>query len=935
MRCVVQRVNRPAWMFPLPHTNGGWFQVMLRARGDMAVGVLPSLKLYNLDDGGELATARVPSETWRRFPLGAPVWLKPGHEQMAVEFANDFGAANSQDRNLYLDQFEVLEMPRAQARDAGPVSAAACLASETQAGHRCGIAFREVWLDSRVTGPVRIRAEVWKGAGKGKEAPVVELLLNGTPIPVKSGDSTEIVVTPNQLKPGRNTVQWRIQTHDGSTELSTEQFLERPKSASPPKAVEPLTVVFGMTNGAWDGKPGRFPAVGAVAATGVVHESYMEAARRVLKLPDAWVGRVQPTIWARGDQFRGAPELEVSLVSGGGRKVLGRVRVPAGWSHVPLPAMDVVPGPKSLEFAFVNDDFAKGQGDRNVHVASVSCRVALDPDRAAPVVRLRYPTAGQVLRGADALVVELFEDRQWGEAWVLLDGKDTGIRLSPPERPGLLVIPLPLRGVAEGRHELRLAASDAAGNRSVSEPVTVTVAGAAAGPLLEGRYERAVRLLERLGWGIDNDQLADVLVRGESAWLERQLAAGWDGPEERGARAAAMAALPEEGEYQFWNRVIRHAIATPNPARARLVLWVENHFSVWHQKVGGRQKWREHVAFARTGPCAFGDLLRLSANSGAMLVYLDQQRSFARSLNENYAREIMELHTLGVDAGYEQRDVTELARLLTGWGAQDEADLAMSRGEFLRYFRFDPYLNDSGAREVFGFRVPAAAPDERADRVRQVLEMLAAHPSTARHIARKMAEHYVSVPAPGPLVDRLAGEYHASGGDLRAMLRALASAPEFWDRAAPPRIMQPLEFGIALSRTSQSVNTHAVHQVAQRCGRGLFDRASPDGYPEADNNYADSNSLLQKWLLAKQLEYALARALPWPMSQPEPLRNPERRALALDYLALTLTGRVLSPASQEAAAQIVLAALEAVKDPAQRSMQITTFVAQCPEMHTR
>src|SRR5437763_2638471 len=193
----------------------------------------------------------------------------------------------------------------------------------------------------------------------------------------------------------------------------------------------------------------------------------------------------------------------------------------------------------------------------------------------------------------------------------------------------------------------------------------------------------------------------------------------------------------------------------------------------------------------------FQDLLMATAKSPAMLFYLDNARSVAApenrpvrnvfygqrlgmmqqrpvqnqqrgGLNENYAREIMELHTLGVDAGYTQKDVTELARVLTGWTIDQRT------GAFI----FRPQLHDAGAKTVLGVHFPAGGGIEEGERM---IHILARHPATAHHIALQLAQRLVSDDPPPALVDRVSKKFLETDGDLRQTVKAVLDRPEFWD----------------------------------------------------------------------------------------------------------------------------------------------------------
>src|SRR5436305_11484984 len=208
----------------------------------------------------------------------------------------------------------------------------------------------------------------------------------------------------------------------------------------------------------------------------------------------------------------------------------------------------------------------------------------------------------------------------------------------------------------------------------------------------------------------------------------------------------------------------------------------------------------------------FRDLLGASARSPAMLYYLDNARNVRGVANENYARELMELHTLGVDGGYSQKDVVEVARAFTGWSvlppgpARQQAEARLARvqrvgglgfqeqGDFL--FRAD--IHDAGSKVVLGKTLPAGRGIEDGE---QVLDLLAVQPATARHLATQLAARFVADQPPKALVDRLAAVYLESQGDVRQVLRALAGSPEFWSpEARGAKIKSPFELAASAIR---------------------------------------------------------------------------------------------------------------------------------------
>ncbi|HXG81346.1 MAG TPA: DUF1800 domain-containing protein, partial [Sphingomicrobium sp.] len=238
------------------------------------------------------------------------------------------------------------------------------------------------------------------------------------------------------------------------------------------------------------------------------------------------------------------------------------------------------------------------------------------------------------------------------------------------------------------------------------------------------------------------------------------------------------------------------AVTSPAPFAERLVHFWANHFAVSADKpqVIGMAGLLEFEAIRPNLMGRFADMLIAVEQHPAMLMYLDQWQSIGpdsvaakyvarrgqkRGLNENLAREILELHTLGVDGGYSQADVTELARALTGWTVA-----GLVRGPAARAlgggtpgnFQFAELIHQPGERYILGRRYGQPG----LNQARSVLLALAAHPSTARHLATKLARHFAGDDPPKAMIDRLAAAYMKSGGDLPAVYRAIIDSPEAW-----------------------------------------------------------------------------------------------------------------------------------------------------------
>lgn len=239
---------------------------------------------------------------------------------------------------------------------------------------------------------------------------------------------------------------------------------------------------------------------------------------------------------------------------------------------------------------------------------------------------------------------------------------------------------------------------------------------------------------------------------------------------------------------------------------------------------------------------SFKDLIRASATSAAMLVYLDgkenQKRSPGDVPNENYARELLELHTLGVDGGYTQADVYEAARSLTGW------KLRTGWGKGTVYF--DPSLHDDGEKHVLGHVIPAGGGAADVDRL---VEITCNHPATARHIATKLVRRFVAEEPPASLVDRVAAVFTTTGGDIKALLRAILTSDEF-NAARGVKFKRPFQY-IVTSLRALGADTHAhqpLIEYLQRMGQGPFQYPTPDGYPDRTAPWL--GTLLWRWNFA-------------------------------------------------------------------------------------
>lgn len=306
----------------------------------------------------------------------------------------------------------------------------------------------------------------------------------------------------------------------------------------------------------------------------------------------------------------------------------------------------------------------------------------------------------------------------------------------------------------------------------------------------------------------------------------------------------------ESGEARLWN-----AARSPRQLEERMVDFWFNHFNVFAGK-GLDRVLVENYEREAIRPYALGrfrDLLGATAHHPAMLFYLDNWQSAApgfqprgagplakaSGLNENYARELMELHTLGVDGGYTQHDVTELARMLTGWTLNPRATTGAS------VFHFDERRHDHGEKLWLGQRIG----DQGQAEGEHALDVLAAHPATARHISYELAQYFVSDQPPPALVERLARRYRDTGGDIRAILQTLFDSPEFRDPAVrASKFKTPYDYVISAVRAADVplTDVRPLLGALRQLGMPLYGCPTPDGYKNTEEAWLNPDAITRR-----------------------------------------------------------------------------------------
>ncbi len=359
----------------------------------------------------------------------------------------------------------------------------------------------------------------------------------------------------------------------------------------------------------------------------------------------------------------------------------------------------------------------------------------------------------------------------------------------------------------------------------------------------------AIRLARRLTNGLTSDEAALARSKEFKGYLEYHL--NPSAIDDSAAEAFVATTYPQMAmqgtelylldsslvQKQLQEATLFRAAFSKRQLYERMVEFWSDHFNIAIPEVNYLKTLDDREVIRKYALGSFPDMLRASAHSAAMLVYLNNNTSRFPKVNENYARELMELHTLGVDGGYAQTDVAEVARCLSGWTIKGRGD-----------FNFDPTGHDFGAKTFLGNTI-AAAPGTGAAAVAEgdkVLNVLAAHPNTAKFISKKMIAWLLRYDPPQALIDQVAAAYLSSNGDIPAMIRVILTPANL--AAAPAKHKRPFHF---VASAMRALNP-AVKGVAGVAGTRLallgqqsFLWATPDGYPDKVQFW--SGLVMQRW----------------------------------------------------------------------------------------
>ena len=455
-----------------------------------------------------------------------------------------------------------------------------------------------------------------------------------------------------------------------------------------------------------------------------------------------------------------------------------------------------------------------------------------------------------------------------------------------------------------------------------------------------------IAVLNRVSWGAETADAQVLANKSLQAWLDQQLNPSADDglPPDAAAQIAAMEISQKplvaiQAEVRDLQQTAQKAKGTPdfdadqkayqqkltelarqaqtrsllrdlyskNQLKEQLTWFWMNHFNVSQNKndiralVGDYEETaiRPHVLGK------FRDLLAATVIHPAMLIYLDNSQNAAGHINENYAREIMELHTLGVGSGYTQKDVQELARILTGMGvnvngkpAQVKRQLAVyQRGEGL--FEFNPNRHDFGQKTFLGTTITGSGIKE----VEEAIAILSLEPPTARYISTELAEYFCCDAPPATLIDAMTARFKATDGDIAQVLRTLFASKEF-QASLGTKFKDPIHYAVSALRASYGqqviLNPQPLFNWLNRMGEPLYGHETPDGYAMTENAWSGPGELETRFEIARQIGLGHSGLYKLPGdTTPEPAPPPLIQQTRY-YQALAPT---LSPATAGAIAQ--------------------------------
>jgi uncharacterized protein (DUF1800 family) len=449
-------------------------------------------------------------------------------------------------------------------------------------------------------------------------------------------------------------------------------------------------------------------------------------------------------------------------------------------------------------------------------------------------------------------------------------------------------------------------------------------------------------MLDRLTWGINASSAAHLQAVGTERWLQEQLHPGpitalpaavkaqteampdvhkfpfdvlvafdmqaksanqvIDPDQKKAAQQVFQQAMNDRAKQAAARSILR-ALYSPDQLRERMTWFWFNHFNVHQYKSNIRVVLGDYEdnAIRAHALGKFRDLLAATVRHPAMLRYLDNADNAAGHINENYAREIMELHTMGVGSGYTQADVEALAKILTGVGIDVKSENPQLKPELqsqlLREgaFEFNPARHDYSDKTFLGHVIRGQGFAE----VDEALDLIVHNPATATHLSKQIATYFVSDNPPDTLVQKMAQAFKTSDGDIAAVLSAMVHAPEFAAALNPgTRFKDPVQYVYSAVRLAYDdkviLNTAPIQGWLNRMGEGLFNHETPDGYAMTSASWNGPGQMMVRFEIARQIGSGSAG-----LFKPDAPNAVDQPAFPLIQNALYFNGlrQTLSPAT--------------------------------------
>lgn len=424
------------------------------------------------------------------------------------------------------------------------------------------------------------------------------------------------------------------------------------------------------------------------------------------------------------------------------------------------------------------------------------------------------------------------------------------------------------------------------------------LAWAAPGGSLPSAADPTLHLLNRITWGARPEEVERARQIGLEAFLDEQL-----NPFEIDDSAAEIALadlvilnMDRQTSYRLENKeyrcymaltegMVRRSVVTQRQLLERMVDFWTDHFNIPSDELGPDLLVMHREVIRKNALGSFRNLVFGTAQSPAMLTSLDNYLNVAEHPNENYARELMELHVLGVDGGYTETDVKEVARAFTGWTIQDSTETG---------FYFDPEVHDTAEKTILGHNLPAERGIEDG---LHVLSILVNHPSTAHFICFKLCRRFVSDDPPSNLVDSAAAIWMETGGQIAPVLRHILLSQEFF-AATGQKLRRPLEFFIGALRATGTTfrDFYIMEEMLQDLAQVPYGWHPPDGYPDVGGAWMNSGGLLARWNTAMRLTHSAYSEQDSRMTPHlhERIGDPQTAGELVDAVALQVFGTLLN-----------------------------------------